>query len=185
MPVRMLGLVVNLALADCLGRLVVVDQVKRQLDHLQPLLALVGREVVAGRGQMLKQRINDRVERGSVDGVQLGLVWFLGYRRLLWMTVRGAGVGGPYDVPSRLFQREPKKPCTCVPGAHGQPVSPDRRVTGLGGKADRRMSVSSSSMLDSTSTTSASSSSNSGLSGLDMLVSRVNNGLRRFRHGGP
>ena len=87
MPVRMLGLVVNLALADCLGRLVVVDQVKRQFDHLQPLLALLGREVVAGRGQMLQEGINDRIESLSVDGVQLGLVWFLGYRRLLRLTV--------------------------------------------------------------------------------------------------
>ena len=68
-------------------RLVVVNQVERQLDHLQPFLAFVLREVVAGRGQMLKQRVNDRVECGSVDGVQLGLVGFLGYRRLLRLTV--------------------------------------------------------------------------------------------------
>ena len=67
-----------------------VDQVKRQLDNLQPLLALVHREEVAGRGQMLKQRVNDRVERGSVYGVQLGLAWLLGDCRLLWMTVGAA-----------------------------------------------------------------------------------------------
>jgi hypothetical protein len=68
-------------------RLVVVNQIERHLDHLQPQLAIVLREVVAGGGQMLKQRVNDRVECGSVDGVQLGLVWFLGYRRLLRLTV--------------------------------------------------------------------------------------------------
>ena len=84
MPVRMLGFVAMLPhLLRCrvprfFGRRVVVNQVKRQLDHLQPFLAVGGREVVAGRGQMLEQRLNDRVERLSVDGVQFGLVWFFG-----------------------------------------------------------------------------------------------------------
>ena len=92
MPVRMLGLVTMqlgglVRLGRAFGRLVVVNQVERQLNHLQPLLALLGREVVAGRGQMLQERINDRIESLSVDGVQLGLVWFLGYRRLLRLTV--------------------------------------------------------------------------------------------------
>src|ERR1700733_10415731 len=35
---------------------------------------------------MLEQRVNDRVERLSVDGVQFGLVWFLGQCRFLWLS---------------------------------------------------------------------------------------------------
>ena len=71
-------------------RLVVVNQVERQLDHLQPFLAFVLREVVAGRGQMIQEGFDDRIERAAVYGVQLGLAWFLGDRRLLWMTVGAA-----------------------------------------------------------------------------------------------
>ena len=73
-----------------LGRLVVVNQLERQLDHAQPKRAIFLRPIVAGRGQMLQEGVNDRVERGSVYGVQLGLAWFLGDRRLLWMTVGAA-----------------------------------------------------------------------------------------------
>jgi hypothetical protein len=98
MPVRILGLAAMLAhrrrpRQRFVGRrglwLVVVNQVERQLDHLQPQLAIVFREVVAGRGQMLKQRVNDRIERLTVDGVQLGLVGLLGNCRVLRLTVQG------------------------------------------------------------------------------------------------
>ena len=61
-------------------RLVVVNQLERQLDHAQPILA--------GRGQMLKQRIYDRVKGVAVYGVQLGLVGLLGDRRLLYFRLR-------------------------------------------------------------------------------------------------
>ena len=71
-----------------------IDQLERQLHHAQPKLAIVLRPIVAGGGQMLQERVNDRIERASVYGVQLGLAWLLGDRRLLWMTV-GAGVGVP------------------------------------------------------------------------------------------
>ena len=73
-------------------RLVVVNQLERQLDHAQPERPVVLRPILAGRGQMLKQR--NRVKGVAVYGVQLGLVGLLGDRRLLWMTV-GAGVGVP------------------------------------------------------------------------------------------
>ena len=68
-----------------------IDQLERQLHHAQPKLAIVLRPIVAGGGQMLQERVNDRIERASVyGGVQLGLAWLLGDRRLLWMTVGAA-----------------------------------------------------------------------------------------------
>jgi hypothetical protein len=41
--------------------LVVVDHVERQRHHFEPSLAVFLRPVVAGRGQMLKQGVYDRV----------------------------------------------------------------------------------------------------------------------------
>ena len=93
MPCRMLGLVAmqpSGLVGRRLGRLVVVNQLKRQFDHAQPERPVVLRPIIAGRGQMLQERVNDRVERGSVYGVQLGLAWLLGDCRLLWMTVGAA-----------------------------------------------------------------------------------------------
>jgi hypothetical protein len=70
MPALMLGLV-------AIGRLrrVVVDQLETQFDHLQPELAVLLRPIVAGRGQMLKERVDDRIEGEPVVGVQ-----FRGFR---------------------------------------------------------------------------------------------------------
>ena len=72
-----------------LGRLVVVNQLERQFDHAQPKRAIFLRPILAGRGQMLKQRVDDGIELLPVDGVQLGLVGFLGNCRVLRLTVQG------------------------------------------------------------------------------------------------
>jgi hypothetical protein len=67
MPCRMLGLVAMQlgGLVRLVGHsrlfLVVVDHVERQRHHFEPSLAVFLRPVVAGRGQMLKQGVYDRV----------------------------------------------------------------------------------------------------------------------------
>ena len=53
--------VVDVMRVHRLGRHVVVDQLERQFDHSQPEGAVVLRPIVAGRGQMLKQGVDDRV----------------------------------------------------------------------------------------------------------------------------